>query len=487
MPPAIPSQDGPRWDWRRIWSRWRRLGGLLSGISGIVLAVWRHARLVERVLLVVYLLLQLALLACLGRIAVRTYTEISECRSRSKPWTPSGELLVEVTATASLTLLSLAATVGGMLEFGAGGGVAAACCWLVACAATGASDRRHRRPRLALRFFCGTPLGRYLREIERSLDHPAFATIWRTWRSLQQRPQGAVSGLIILVFVMLVSSSAAGIGAALVGNLAAPTEAPPDVRPAPSQDVEPQGTPPVDGPPETPSAAVEPRPVTFAEVCGPPPLVLPGQGAPEWGWQRLFDLYFGPGGGAGAVVAGCPGPTGVSTDGVTAVAYQVGRDRGGGILSVALATSDGVSAMVLGEPARYVSSRLEHGVVVSASPRINIGRGDLQLVHEPAGTTVFFRLEKVSAGQAGSYCALTPQAARAWLGAMSIRRAWLSPRCVGDRIELRTTESRSTVVAEIFQNESGVAVLLTERGEERFSSGRVTLDELKTFKPPRTP
>lgn len=464
--------------------------GPTAMFSAVTIGVRADPELVVDLLRVLQLALQIAVGVCIARLIVRAYTELSEARQNGKlcHLRPSRELLVEFCASAlaagavGVSLRDRWATAAGVLQ------AFAAPAWLVASVNSSVSGLQQNRERLARRFLEGTPFGRWLRGIEKGLNHPATTPVSRVWLLFQRRQNYAVSGVILLTSGALFLSGVAGIASGVASALI----------PDPALD-EPHGD--ARTPPEAtvPEATVEPPAAevpdaesaggtapTFAEMCDATPVTLPGDGAPEWARATLWTLYFGPGVGAGAVVAGCPIPTRVAEGPADSVAYQLGLDRSGRVMSVALARPSRDGVLVLGRVAEFTAERLAEGAVLFASARIDAGAGDLQLIYEGQLTTAFVRVEKVSRGRAVTYCTLPPPASTAWIMAVAFHGSWLWPRCdSGGEIELIEPHDLVTAVGVISDKANGAVTLRIRGLVEVVTAAPVELDDVIAMGPPR--
>lgn len=184
-------------------------------------------------------------------------------------------------------------------------------------------------------------------------------------------------------------------------------------------------------PSSTPTTAPPERPKPgFTDVCGVG-AVLPGSLAPDWAGQPLFDLYFLPGVGIGAEIAGCPEPTVVISDPFDEVAFQAGF-RGDALRSVSVVSRAGRSAVFLGAVAEHMLEMLRDGVAISGFPRFDIGTGDGYVLWSRTGTIVFIRSGKAYGRPGGSYVRVDGDGLREWIRQMDQRRQWLWPRQAAD-------------------------------------------------------
>jgi hypothetical protein len=244
---------------------------------------------------------------------------------------------------------------------------------------------------------------------------------------------GRVSKLTVRLAILMALTAGNAFGTAAGSTLGIPHSSPNPANTSGSHHREAQVTH-VD-PPVSPALTVpQKEPILFSEVCGSRPIAHPGEGA-GWASQDLWDLYFKPGHGVGAVVAGCPQPVVRVTDAGDSVVYQEGFDSSG-LRSVVLDSTRHGPVLFLDQAATVVDTLLRSDVAASGSAREDIANGDLQLVYTPAGTISLVRGRKVApftANQSEPYTELSPSFTLAWVGAMTKSDRWLWPRDSSDQ------------------------------------------------------
>jgi hypothetical protein len=227
-------------------------------------------------------------------------------------------------------------------------------------------------------------------------------------RSIVARILLSSGGMLFVAALAASTVATASAGAHLahipVDTIAAPASGLPGSQSASSGPLLPRIAPPVLARPQEP----EPQP-SFRTLCGSSPKSLPGSNIPDnnaWATKELFDLWLGERG-LGATVAGCPSPARSVGNANDQVWYSAGYSDGS-LESVGVASQTHGAVMFLdGGIAQFVLNDLESGIVVSGSPREDIGDGDLQLVYTPDGTTAFIRPTKHPTGEPYTPTSLT--------------------------------------------------------------------------------
>lgn len=254
------------------------------------------------------------------------------------------------------------------------------------------------------------------------------------WQHSVTRPLGMLTrwlsgaGTVSAVAVLALVCMAASAGAAAPPEFRddAPVASPAlQLQPTPLAAPRPASTQASDASSDLPAAVIpQPREARFDDVCGAD-AVQPGDGAPDWAAPGLRDLYFKPGEGVGAHIAGCPEPVVVTRSGVDEIAYQRGLSSSG-LLSIVVASRTNGPVIFLGQVAVKVDELLKAGLTVSGERRMNVAEGDLQFAFTEQGTFAFVRSNKGDA-----YVVLPPVATEAWVREMVTQHAWLWPSPLG--------------------------------------------------------
>lgn len=151
---------------------------------------------------------------------------------------------------------------------------------------------------------------------------------------------------------------------------------------------------------------------------------LPGDGAPSWAKQDIYDLYLGNGG-FGAIQAGCTLSVFTRNGFTYVLAYRRGQ-----LQSIAVDSFAYGAAIYLRPAAAQVLALVEEYGVLGGPTRIDVGGGDVYVIHTSAGTVTLLRDEKHPIGQpkiATQYAELPAPVTAAWIAAMKLHNEWLWP------------------------------------------------------------
>lgn len=151
---------------------------------------------------------------------------------------------------------------------------------------------------------------------------------------------------------------------------------------------------------------------------------LPGNGTPTWAKQNIHDLYLGQNG-YGAIEAGCTTTVFVRDGFVYVLAYKQGE-----LQSVAVDSFAYGAAIYLRPAAEMVLALIAQHGALGGPARIDVGAGDLYLIHTSAGTVTLLRDQKhpIGLAQIGTpYAELPPPVTTAWIAAMRAHDLWLWP------------------------------------------------------------
>ena len=323
----------PSW-WHRRPYRW--LIGLVTSIGTVTIAIVTRA--IDAQAVDAGLVTVAVTSACSSgfwapaQVVARVYTD------RRVPSPSRGKLgpLVGFEAIFACVLAAAGATVLFPQHLRAGvilhvlGGVA----WLLVQSRIAGRLQHGGGPRLYTRFMNETPAGQWIATTRAGLRRPVLEPLCNMLDSLAKFTRGrvTVATLAVGLFLPLASASAAAMSGAVRPSTEQPSheEDSTSQEPSPRPHVQQERS---ETPPSHP--AQQAAPPDFTDVCGES-LILPGEGAPPWAAQALWDLYFEPGSGAGALIAGCPGEARVSGEGLDQIAYHVGTNREGDLAGIAL-------------------------------------------------------------------------------------------------------------------------------------------------------